>query len=171
MKPLAFRIATTVLALVALASPASSATTDKAVQALRSGDYKAALAELRPLAAKNDPQAQFCLGWMYAEGSGVKEDHTEAIRWLSKSAAQRNTRAMGMLATELFTRSLEAQDLVDAYAWSHLAAEMDPGQARTATRLVIEKHCSDDQKAQGQALMADWKRKWASSALATSTAP
>ena len=110
--------------------------------------------------AGND-QAQFYLGAMCERGAGVPADTSEAIRWLRKSAAQRNTRAMGLLATTLFGRSRDSQDLVDAYAWSHLAAELDPVQATTASRGVIEKYCSGDQKKRGKALMAEWKRKWA----------
>jgi uncharacterized protein len=222
---------------LALPLPSSfAATTDKALQAMQKGDFKTALAELRPLVAKRDPdaqfllgmlydagkgvpqdqavaaswyrraaeqnhmlgqlylavllysgqgvkqdygeaarwfrapaaggndQAQFYLGSMYASGTGVTKDASEGIRWLTQSAAQRNTRAMGMLATELFSRHRDDQDLVDAYAWSHLAAEFDPIQASTSARGVIERYCNADQKKRGKALMAEWQRKWAKEA-------
>ena len=228
-----------VVSMLLLAVPFSSSIasgTDKALEAMEKGDFKTALAELRPLAAKNDPNAQFLLGmiydagkgvaqdqavaaswyrkaaaqnhvlaqvflgalfysgqgvkrdyakaahWfkapadsgndraqfylgsMYANGTGVKKDRSEAIQWLTKSAAQRNTRAMGMLATELFSRSRDDQDLVDAYAWSHLAAELDPVQAMTSARSVIEQYCNTDQKKRGKSLMAEWKWKWSNEA-------
>src|SRR5262249_16332034 len=109
--------------------------------------------------------AQFYLGAMYARGAGVEVDHSAAIGWLSKAAAQRNTRAMGMVATELFSRSHDDQDLVDAYMWSHLAAELDPIQATTSARAVIERYCSSDQKKRAKKAMAEWKRRWSSSGL------
>lgn len=218
-------------------APASNASaTDKAGRAMQKGDFKTALVELRPLAARGDPNAQFLLGmlydsgkgvaqdqaraaslfrqaaeqhhliaqlflgvfyysgqgvkkdfaeaarWLrepadsgndeaqfylgslYARGEGVKQDDSTAVHYLSRAAAQRNTRAMGMLATSLFSRSggHGDQDLVDAYAWSHLAAELDPVQASTSARAVIEKYCSDDQRKRGKKAMADWKRKWSS---------
>lgn len=71
-----------------------------------------------------------------------------------------------MLATELFSRHRDDQDLVDAYAWSHLAAETDAIQAMTSARGVIEKYCSKEQIKQGKALMAEWKKKWAGEAKA-----
>jgi len=214
-------------------SSSAASGTDKAVEAMRKGDFKTALAELRPRAAKNEPQAQFLLGmlydsgkgvaqdqaaaaswyrkaaeqnhlmaqaylgvllytgqgvkqdcaeaarWfqapaesgddlaqfylgsMYESGTGVKQNTSEAIRWLTKSAAQRNTRAMGLLATTLFSRSRDEQDLVDAYAWSHLAAELDPVQAMTSARKVIERYCNSEQKKRGKAVMAEWKQRWA----------
>lgn len=212
--------------------PSTPSATDKAVQALKAGDFKTALDELRPLAAKGDPhaqflmgmlydsgkgvaqdqataaswyrkaakqghqmaqvflgvllytgqgvkqdyaesarwfrtpadsgnnQAQFYLGAMYEQGAGVKKSESEAIRWLTKSASQRNTQAMGLLATTLLSRSRDDQDRVDAYAWSHLAAELDPIQATTSARVVIEQYCSAEQKKRGKAVMAEWKRKW-----------
>ncbi len=223
-------------------SPAFAGATDKAYRAMEKGDFKTVLAELRPLAAKHDPNAEFMLGmlydsgkgvpqdqaaaaswyrraaeqnhlaaqlflgvllysgqgvkqdvaeaahWfqmpadsgndkaqfylgaMYERGAGVRQNTTEAVRWLTRSAAQRNTEAMGLLATTLFSRSRDGkdddQDLVDAYVWSHLAAEMDAIQAVTAARGVIEEYCNGEQKKRGKATMADWKRKWATEAKA-----
>ena len=227
-------LVSSLLLLGAPLASANSSDTDRAVEAMRKGDFKTALSELRPLAAKKNPNAQFLLGmiydagkgvsqdqaaaaswyrkaaeqhhllaqlflgalyytgqgvkqdyaqaahWfaspadsgndeaqfylgsMYADGNGVKRDESLAIRWLTKSAAQRNTRALGMLATTLFSRSRDDQDLVDAYAWSHLAAELDPVQAMTSARKVIEEYCKDEQKKRGEAVMAEWKRKWSS---------
>ena len=224
--------------MLCVAAPAASApsATDKAKAAMQRGDFKTALNELRPLAAKNDPNAQFLLGmlydsgkgvaqdqavaakwyrkaaeqkhliaqlflgvmfysgqgvkqdykeaarWlrtpaasgndeaqfylgsMYANGNGVKKDEAEAIRWLEKSAAQGNTRAMGLLTSALFSRFSESRndkDLVDAYMWSHLAAEYDPVQAATSARVLIEKYCNADQKKRAERAMTEWKQKWA----------
>ena len=226
-------LAASLLLSSALFSSSIASPTDKAAQAMQKGDFKVALDELRPLAAKNDPnaqfmlgmlydagkgvaqdqaaavswyrraakqnhliaqlylgamlysgqgvsqdyaeaarwlqgpaqsgndQAQFYLGSMYANGAGVKKDEARAIDWLTRSATQQNTRAMGMLASALFTRSQgHGDELVDAYAWSHLAAEMDPIQAMTSARVLIEKYCSKEQTKRGKAAMAEWKRKW-----------
>jgi uncharacterized protein len=224
--------------ILCVAVPVSSAPsgTDKAKEAMQKGDFQTALNELRPLAAKNDPnaqfllgmlydsgkgvvqdqavaakwyrkaaeqkhliaqlflgvmlysgqgvkqdhkeaarwfrepagsgndQAQFYLGSMYANGTGVKKDEAEGIRWLEKSAAQGNTRAMGMLASALFSRHSQSRsdkDLVDAYVWSHLAAEYDPVQASTSARVLIEKYCNEDQKKRAKRAIAEWKQKWA----------
>lgn len=193
------RVAALIVAIALCGMPlsASAASIDKAKAAMQRGDFKTALNQLRPLAAKSDPEAQLLLGmlydagkgvkqdpaaaasWyrkaaeqkhptaqlflgsMYAEGTGVKKDENEAIRWLEKSAAQRNTRAMGLLAAALFSRHRNDQDLVDAYVWSHLAAEYDEVQATTSARVLIEKYCDKDQKKRAERAMADWKKKWA----------
>jgi len=236
-------VASLVVLLLSAASISSGATapstapaTNKAVEAMQKGDFKTALGELRPLAAKGDPNAQFLLGmlydagngvvqdqslaaswyrsaaeqnhllaqvflgilfysgqgvkqdykeaarWfqtpadsgndqaqlylgaMYATGTGVKKDDSKAIHWLTQAAAQRNTRAMGMLATALFSRARDDQDLVDAYVWSHLAAELDPVQALTSARKLTEQYCSDEQRKRGDRAISDWKRKWSNEA-------
>ena len=123
-------------------------------------DHREAARWFQAAAASGNDLAQFYLGSMYATGTGVKKDGDRAIQWLSKSAAQRNTRAMGMLASELFSRSRGDQDLVDAYVWSHLAAEYDRIQAATSARAVIAKYCNDDQEKRAKQAMAEWKRRW-----------
>jgi TPR repeat protein len=117
-------------------------------------DYVEAARWFRTPADSGQQQAQFYLGWMHAVGNGVEKDDSIAIHWLTKSAAQQNTRAMGMLATELFSRHRDDQDLVDAYAWSHLAAEMDAIQAMTSARVVIERYCDKDQTKRAKARIA-----------------
>jgi TPR repeat protein len=123
-------------------------------------DYAEAMHWFQVPAESGNDQAQFYLGSMYATGSGVEKDESKAIQWLTKSATQRNTRAMGMLAVALFSRARDDQDLVEAYAWSHLAAELDPVQAVTSARGVIDQYCNDQQRERGKKAISDWKRKW-----------
>jgi len=123
-------------------------------------DYKEAARWLQSPADNENDQAQFYLGAMYEAGNGVTKNSSTAIEWFSKAAAQRNTRAMGMLSTLLFARQRNEKDLIDAYVWSHLAADYDPIQAGTSTRIVIEKYCNDAQTKAAKKLISEWKRKW-----------
>ena len=224
-----------VICFILLSSPCFSQSTDDAVKAMKKGDFKTALQELRPLSERNDPNAQFLMGMLYDagngvpqdqaiaaawyrkaaqqdhpiaqlflgtfyySGTGVKRDFKEAVRWLQspadkgndqaqfylgviyeaggdgidkdsstaiewfrKAAAQRNTRAMGMLATLLFSRQRDEGDLIDAYVWSHLAADFDQIQAGTSARMVIAEYCSDAQRKAAEKLITGWKKKWES---------
>src|SRR5690349_23885659 len=93
--------------LVSLAIPfaavpvfAKSEPTDHAMQAMQKGDYKTALAELRPLAEKNDAKAQFLMGMLYDAGHGVDQDPSIAAKWYRKAADQGHLLAqlyLGML--------------------------------------------------------------------------
>ena len=132
-------------------------------------DYGEAARWFRGPAEIGNDQAQFYLGWMYVEGNGVAKDDSEAIGWLTKAAAQRNARAMGMLATTLFSRHRDEQDLVDAYVWSHLAAEYDQVQAMTTARGVIERYCNKEQTRKAKKAMAEWKGRWAKESKGTPT--
>ncbi len=125
-------------------------------------DYKEAARWLQSPADQGNDQAQFYLGAMYEAGNGVNKDSSRAIEWFSKAAAQRNTRAMGMLSALLFSRKRDEKDLIDAYVWSHLAADYDPIQAGTSARIVIEEYCNDAQKKAAKKLISEWKKKWES---------
>jgi TPR repeat protein len=50
-------------------------------------DYQRALASWRPLAIQGNPVAQNNLGIMYLDGKGVPQNTSEAVRYLSLSAA------------------------------------------------------------------------------------
>ena len=50
-------------------------------------DYNRALASWRPLAVQGNPVAQNNLGIMYLDGKGVPQNTSEAVRYLSLSAA------------------------------------------------------------------------------------
>lgn len=123
-------------------------------------DYLKAAQWLQAPANNGNDQAQFYLGSMYAEGNGVNKDDAKAIEWFTKASAQKNTRAMGMLATLLFSRNRNEQDLIDAYVWSHLAADYDPVQARTSARVLIEQYCNEAQVKTAKTLISEWKKKW-----------
>ena len=78
-------------ALLSLAAqPAFSDKTDPLQEGARSfqrADYHAALASWRPLAVQGNPVAQNNLGILYLDGKGVPQDTSEAVRYLSLSAA------------------------------------------------------------------------------------
>jgi hypothetical protein len=67
---------------------------------------------------------------------------------------------MGLLATLLFSRNRNEQDLIDAYVWSHLAAEYDPVQAMTSARVLIEQYCNEAQAKTAKTIVSEWKKKW-----------
>jgi TPR repeat protein len=50
-------------------------------------DYKSAVAVWQPLAVQGNPVAQNNIGILYLDGKGVKQDTSEAVRYLSLSAA------------------------------------------------------------------------------------
>ena len=80
-----------VCVLALLLIPALSARADwkSAQKAYDKRDYATALAQLKPLAASGDAQAEALLGLMYEFGRGVPRDIPRAFK-LSKAAADQN---------------------------------------------------------------------------------
>lgn len=72
-----------ILAVVSVAMAQQN--TDSLFAAASKGD-KAALAQLRTRADKEDSKAQWWLGRMYEEGEGVPKDMVQALSWYSKAA-------------------------------------------------------------------------------------
>ena len=72
-------------------------------QALSSGDYVTALAELLPLAKVGDTIAQSSLGLMYHQGLGVKRDHKKSAYWYRLAADHGEVHAQVSLGTVSYT--------------------------------------------------------------------
>ena len=79
------------------------------------------LEELRTLAERGDPNAQFALGARFATGDQVKQDYSEAVTWFSKAADQGHVVAQATLGAYYWAGRGVPQDLSQAYFWSILA--------------------------------------------------
>ena len=66
--------------------------------AFRARDYASALEAWRPLAEAGNAIAQFHMGGLYADGTGVAADAVEARKWWALAAAQSHDRAAQLLA-------------------------------------------------------------------------
>ncbi len=58
------------------------------------GDYRAARAQLEPLARDGEAEAQYLLGLSYYHGSGELRDDARALAWFREAAAQEHGYAM-----------------------------------------------------------------------------
>ena len=74
-------------------------------RAFNRADYRTALASWRPLALQGNPVAQNNLGIMYLDGKGVPQNTSEAIRYVSLSAAAGIVTARVFRATSARRRS------------------------------------------------------------------
>jgi TPR repeat protein len=60
----------------------------RGIQAYQQGNYPAALSELYPAAEAGNPDAQFKLADMYANGLGTAKNATLAAQWYERAAEQ-----------------------------------------------------------------------------------
>jgi peptidoglycan hydrolase-like protein with peptidoglycan-binding domain len=71
-----------------LFSQVSAADFSSALEAYQQGDLPRAANQFKSLADRNDADAQYMLGYMYALGEGVVQDYIEAHKWLNIAASQ-----------------------------------------------------------------------------------
>ena len=98
----------------------NSAAWERTMAAYDSGDYDAALKEMRPLAEQGDAHAQNNLGLMYHHGQGVQQDYEEAAKWFRLAAEQGNSAAQYSLGAVYFFGDGVPQDYIRAYMWADI---------------------------------------------------
>jgi TPR repeat protein len=78
---------------------------------------------LRTKAGEGDPEAQFSLGFLYAQGMGVKQDFSEALNWFRKAADQGHAAAQTDIGFFYAEGKGVKQDYQEAAKWFAKAAE------------------------------------------------
>jgi uncharacterized protein len=102
---------------------------DSAARALKTGDYRTALHKLKPLAHIGDTHAQYVLADMYATGTGVVKNDSEAIYWFRRAAIGAHGEADAAAAAELAVAKDYAEgigvepDPAESIRWLRRAAE------------------------------------------------
>ncbi|MBT6556795.1 MAG: sel1 repeat family protein [Gammaproteobacteria bacterium] len=134
------------------ATPVSwSADFNKGVTAYQAGNYKAALAEWRPLAHAGNARAQNFLGFMYDNGEGVLEDDLEAVKWYRLAAEQGNPKAQYGLGVMFANGEGVTQSNVYAHMWWNIAASNGDRQANE-NKAVIASQMSAQELSNAQSL-------------------
>ena len=87
------------------------------------GDYKKALATLKPLAEAGNPDAQKIMGIMYDYGQGVEKNPKQALYWYTLSARQGDPAVQYQVGAKYFRGDGVKQDYDEAAKWWELAAK------------------------------------------------
>jgi len=133
------RMALALALTVLLALPAAAQDYKSARAAMRSGDYAAALRNLKPLAEKGMSMAQHDLGVLYSKGQGVARNDAVAARWFRRAAEGGHTNAKYLLGTMYFHGRGIPQDFVAAHMWLSLAADRGSRQAADELKRVARR--------------------------------
>ena len=105
-----------------VANPAFSADLEKGAAAYKSGDYTTALREYTPAAKQGNADAQYSLGIMYDNGTGVIQDYRTAVKWWTLAAEQGHAYAQVNLGWMYNEGRGVPQDYVRAHMWYNIAA-------------------------------------------------
>lgn len=120
---------------------AAQAPLDNAERLYRAQEFAKAADAFKPLANAGNAQAQFRLGMLYHLGRGVREDESEAFRWILSAARQGHVDAQFQLAT-LYTFRYgvpadEPDPDVQAAHWYFAAASQGHAEAQYALGLMF----------------------------------
>ncbi|MDP3559084.1 MAG: sel1 repeat family protein [Legionellaceae bacterium] len=68
------------------------------IENFRIQNYRNAFIQLKPLADKGEPDAEYAVGYMYYYGYGVVEDKEQAAIWIHRAADAGQAQARGALS-------------------------------------------------------------------------
>ena len=157
-EPLAEKLLTQAAVLAADPAEPVSNSLEQGLEALAAGNYKAALALLRPLAAVGDGVAQFNVATLYREGRGVLANNAVALDWMRKSAWQGQTDAQVALA-RMYVDGIDGiRDPFLAYTW-FVVAERNGVHQVAAERHQAEARVQVEQLPQASALAAEIRKR------------
>jgi TPR repeat protein len=90
---------------------------DKAAAAMQSGHYAEAYCNWKPLAKRGDADAQYNLGWLYANGLGMHVDPSMAAYWWRLAASQDNHDAQFALAFAIVSGDIDSESIKEAQTY------------------------------------------------------
>ncbi len=117
-------------------------------RAYLAGDYADALRIWQPLADAGNKSAQFSLGSLYFEGSGVSKDYAESARFFKLAAEQGYAPAEFNLGNAYKHGNGVEQDDLKAAEWWRKAAEQDfgPAQFNLGTQYYFGRGVPEDEE-------------------------
>jgi len=113
-----------------LSAPVFAQSFQDGVEALQSGDYRAAFAIFKTGAEQGDAGAQYILGVMYNNGEGVPENDAEAVRWYRKAAKQGHAGAQYFLGLFYAMGKGVPENDAEAFRWFRKAAKQGHADAQ-----------------------------------------
>ena len=129
------KVSKLILALLLLWPALALADFQAGVEALKRGEFAAALGEFRPLAKTGDANAQNLLGFMYANGFGLPADDQQALKWYRLAAEQGQAKSQYSLGVMYANGIGVPADLAEAVTWFRLSA--DQGDASAQSNLGV----------------------------------
>jgi hypothetical protein len=122
------------LSVVLIGSPgavlADRKTFELGMRALEKGNYAEAYCHWKPLAEQGNAEAQYHMGWLYANGNGLAVDPERALAWWTRAARQGFGDAEFAVGLAYTTGDGIERDLDEAVIWYLAAARRGNQDAR-----------------------------------------
>jgi len=107
------------------------------------------LQELDRRAKAGDAACQFQLGYLYANGKGVRQDDQEAVHWFRQSALKGNVNGLIAMAEAFDLGRGVSQNPIAAYALAKAAVALKPEASVVADQLKTKLSANGLTKAEG----------------------
>ena len=104
------------------------------MEAMQLGDYAEAFCHWRPLAERGHTDAEYHLGWFYANGHGLRVDMGKAVYWWTRAAEQGHVDSQYALAMAYSSGEGLAADPEKAVYWLLAAAHQGNDDAQEILR-------------------------------------
>lgn len=112
---------------------------EKGMKHLEDGDYALAFCLWQPLAVNHDANAQYHLGWLYANGLGLNADIESAVYWWQHAAENGHLDAQFSIGLSYLTGEGIKANRQEAFKWFLKAAKSGHDDAKDIVkRLVLE---------------------------------
>ncbi|MDJ0807267.1 MAG: SH3 domain-containing protein [Gammaproteobacteria bacterium] len=117
--------------------PVTAGPFEQGMVSLERGDFAEAYCLWRPLAMRGHAEAAYHVGWLYANGNGLKVDINQAIHWWNKAAAQDHVDAQFALGLAYTHGDGIKADPQQALVWYLRAANGGHEEAREIIRAKV----------------------------------
>jgi len=143
------------MTLVLVLSPSALAadSSSRCLQLYERSNFESALPACRKEAKNGNSDAQFILGLMYANGQGVGQNYSEAVRWYQKAAEQGLAIAQYNLGLEYAKGQNFKQDAARAVKWLSEAARQGDADSQYVLGLIYGGAIAD---LRNDTTAADW---------------
>jgi hypothetical protein len=132
---------------------------EQGLEASKAGNFAEAYCLWRPLAEQGNADAAYHLGWLYANGNGLRVDQMTAIQWWKKAAGQGHMDAMFALGMAYTTGEGIEQDEGKALRWYLAAADAGSEDARDMIRTEVRSGSSEIRPHLAELIQKPWLGK------------
>jgi len=145
--------------LWSLARSVSAGPFEQGLAASREGNFAEAYCLWRPLAEQGHAAAAYHLGWLYANGNGLKVDEETAVHWWTRAADAGHMDAMFALGMAYTTGEGIEQDPARALHWYLAAADAGSEDARDMIRTEVRSGGREIRKHLAELIQKPWLGK------------
>jgi len=130
---------TVILLLLLIPISLSASDFNKGMEHMQDGDYAKAYCLWEPLARQGHPDAQYHMGWLYANGHGLNVDVAKAVYWWQQAANNGYLDAQFSIGLAYITGEGIKANTDEAFRWFYSAAAGGHEDAKDIVkRLVLE---------------------------------